>query len=196
MKEDKLIKLLESLGVIKSTFKKGGVKPHSSGINKGKTKGRVVGKPLVSYSTIANKPDLKFKRNKGSTVIKGIRESKYAVQPEQISNIIPEQISNIIKPSHTGFVTDDSDGLISPNTVQPLQAQMPVASVAHLSIGGSGGGGVHSHLAPILSNEQIKPETIIPDYTPVKSLEESIKLTKKGIPRKPRAKKVKLIVTE
>lgn len=188
MKEDKLIKLLESLGVIKSTFKKGGVKPHSSRINKDKTKGRVVGKPLVSYSTIANKPDLKFKRNKGSTVMKGIRESKYAIQPEQISNII--------KPSHTGFVTDDSDGLISPNTVQPLQAQMPVASVAHLSIGGSGGGGVHSHLAPILSNEQIKPETIIPDYTPVKSLEESVKLTKKGIPRKPRAKKVKLIVTE
>lgn len=177
MKEDKLIKLLESLGVIK---------PKSKTKSKDKTKGRVVGKPLVSYSTIANKPDLKFKR------MKGIRESKvpvnYAIQPEQISNII--------KPSQVGFVTDDSDGLISPNTVQPLQAQMPVASVAHLSIGGSGGGGVHSHLAPILSNEQIKPETIIPDYTPVKSLEESVKLTKKGIPRKPRAKKSKLIVEE
>ena len=184
MKEDKLIKLLESLGVIKSKSK---VK------SKGKLAVKSKGKEIIYGSTIANKPELKFKRNRGQTAMKGIRESK-----------APPAISNIIKPSHVGFVTDDSDGLISANTVQPLQAQMPVASVAHLSIGG-GGGGVHSHLAPILSNEQIKPETIIPDYTPVQSLESifekdgvkpNAKLTKKGIPRKPRAKKVKLIITE
>ena len=181
MKEDKLIKLLESLGVIKSKSK---VK------SKGKLAVKSKGKEIIYGSTIANKSDLKFKRMKGQTAMKGIRESKV---PENYA-IQPEPISNIIKPSHVGFVTDDSDGLISPNTVQPLQAQMPVASVAHLSIGG-GGGGVHSHIAPLLSNEQIKPETIIPDYTPVQSLETSIaygkevKFTKKGIPRKPRAKK-------
>lgn len=144
--DNKLLKMLTHLGLLKKKRKKRKSKP-------------ALAKP-VSYlqPNLIGLPPTRSVIVKDTSDSHGRFESRQEGirQPPQIIYIRNADPVNVMNPTKEGYSIHDGDGVISSYTA-PLRAQIPVSSVGHLSVGGGGGGGgssYHSHLEPIIGSRQ------------------------------------------